>query len=117
MNPVVLAHDRVEALAQLRADQAAPQLILLDLDLPHAVDLLREIRASERTRTTPVVALGTKRDAHAVSEAYAAGANSYVGKPLAFADFAEIMRHLGMYWLVLNRRPDQQRKDRDAPQR
>ena len=84
-----------------------PEVVLLDLKLPgmSGLDVLKTIRADERTRTLPVVILTSSSEDRDMVESYKLGANSYVQKPVDFSEFLEATRQLGMYWLVLNRRP------------
>ena len=67
--------------------------------------MLRAIRADERTRLLPVVILTSSNEDRIWSSGYASGANSYIVKPVDFTQFAEAVRQLGLYWLVLNQRP------------
>jgi two-component system, response regulator len=118
-NEVVVAHDGVEALDYLfgvgsyqgRDSTVLPEMVLLDLNLPkrHGLSVLQAIRADERTRRLPVVILTSSKEDRDLIEGYALGANSYVRKPVDFIEFAEAVRQLGMYWLVLNERPPERR--------
>ena len=113
MNPVVVARDGVEALDYLfargvhasRSDTAAIHLVLLDLKLPKVdgLEVLRALRADERTRLLPVVVLTSSSEDRDLISSYRLGANSYVQKPVDFAEFVEAVRQLGLYWLILNR--------------
>lgn len=84
-----------------------PRFILLDLKLPKisGLDVLRRIRSDERTRTIPVVMLTSSRQIPDIREAYALGVNSYLCKPVEFDAFADVVRQLGMYWMLLNEPP------------
>ena len=88
-----------------------PQLILLDLKLPRVdgLDVLRQIRGDERTRTIPVVVLTSSNEERDLVESYRLGANSYVRKPVNFQEFTEAAHQLGLYWMVLNLRAPTQR--------
>jgi two-component system response regulator len=111
-NEVVVAHDGVEALDYLfgtgsYADRdltQMPQIILLDLKLPRVdgLEVLRRIRAEERTRLLPVVILTSSNEERDRINGYGLGANSYVRKPVDFNQFVEAVRQLGLYWLILN---------------
>jgi two-component system response regulator len=115
-NRVVVARDGAEALDYLfargshagRDSQDLPQVVLLDLNLPKigGLDVLRAIRADERTKLLPVVILTSSKQDEDLVSGYASGANSYIVKPVDFAQFSEAIRHLGMYWLVLNQAPN-----------
>ena len=122
-NRVVVAHDGVEAIDYLLGVAAdggrneLPQLILLDLKLPKidGHEVLRRIRADERTRLLPVVILTTSVEDKDRLQGYRLGANSYVRKPVDFAEFAQAVVQLGLYWLVLNERPPQGSRPHAAP--
>jgi len=115
LNRLVVARDGAEALEYLfstgvHADQGQvplPQLILLDLKLPKldGLEVLRRVRADERTRLLPVVILTSSDEDQDLIRGYSLGANSYVRKPVDFTQFTEAVRHLGLYWLVLNHAP------------
>jgi two-component system response regulator len=112
---VVVARDGAEALDYLFGEGAyagrdtsdEPQLVLLDLKLPKVdgLEVLRRLRADERTRLLPVVILTSSREQQDLLDGYGYGANSYVRKPVDFARFVEAVRQLGLYWLVLNESP------------
>lgn len=84
-----------------------PQVILLDLNLPKVdgLEVLRRIRADERTQLLPVVILTSSKEEQDMIKGYSLGANSYVRKPVDFDQFVEAVRQLGLYWLVLNEIP------------
>jgi len=112
MNRVVVARDGPEALDYLFARGAyagreaveEPQVVLLDLNLPKigGLDVLRQIRAEERTKLLPVVILTSSKEDTDLLAGYRSGANSYVVKPVDFTQFSEAVRQLGLYWLLLN---------------
>ncbi|MDR7489151.1 MAG: response regulator [Armatimonadota bacterium] len=111
-NRVVVAEDGAEALAYLfqergSAQDALPAVVLLDLKLPKVdgLEVLRRLRADERTKWLPVVILTSSREEQDLVAGYVLGANSYVRKPVDFMQFAEAVRQLGLYWLVLNEPP------------
>ena len=111
-NEVVVAKDGEEALAYLFATGAhadrdptiLPDVVLLDLKLPKldGLGVLRRIRADERTRRLPVVVLTSSNEERDIVSSYDLGANSFVRKPVDFAQFVEAARQLGLYWLAMN---------------
>lgn len=115
MNEVVVARDGAEALDYLfgagahagRDMSVMPQIILLDLKLPKidGLEVLRRLRNDERTKLLPVVVLTSSKEDRDLTESYSLGANSYIRKPVNFAQFTEAIRQLGLYWLVLNESP------------
>ncbi len=90
-----------------------PILVLLDLKLPKVdgLELLRRIRADERTCMQPVIILSSSNEEHDMVNAYRIGANSYIRKPVDFNQFMEAIRQLGLYWLILNEQPLSFRSD------
>ena len=112
VNDVVVARDGVEALDYLfgtgthagRDVSDLPQLVLLDLNLPRigGLDVLRRIRADERTKLLAVVVLTSSKEEEDILRSYALGANSFVRKPVEFTSFTEAVRTLGLFWLILN---------------
>ncbi len=115
VNDVVIARDGVEALDYFFGDdaesakstKAMPQMVLLDLKLPRVdgLEVLRRLRADERTRRVPVVVFTSSSEEEDMLNSYSLGANSYVRKPVQFEQFIEATKQLGMYWLVLNEVP------------
>ena len=116
-NDVVIARDGAEALEMLFGtgrDTApvSPQVVLLDLKLPKVdgLEVLRRLRADQRTALLPVVILTSSNEEQDRIEGYKLGANSYVRKPVDFGQFAEAVGQLGLYWLLLNQpAPDRTR--------
>lgn len=112
---VVVARDGAEALDYLlatgvhagREPDADPAVVLLDLKLPKVdgLEVLRRIREDARTRFLPVVILSSSNESRDVTESYLLGANSYIRKPVDFAQFSEVVRQLGCYWLLFNEVP------------
>ncbi len=111
-NQVIVARDGVEALDYLFATgshdgrdlSVMPAVVLLDLKLPRidGLEVLRRIRADERTRLLPVVILTTSKEQQDIYEAYSLGANSYIRKPVDFEKFIYAVGQMGLYWLALN---------------
>jgi two-component system, response regulator len=84
-----------------------PKVVLLDLKLPlvDGLEVLRRIKGDERTRSIPVVVLTSSAEERDIVESYQLGVNSYIVKPVDFERFADAVRVLGMYWLLLNHAP------------
>jgi two-component system, response regulator len=89
-----------------RAANNWPRVILLDVKLPkvNGLEVLREIKSHEETRSIPVVMVTSSREDPDITSAYELGANSYVVKPVDFESFQEAMVHVGLYWLLINQR-------------
>lgn len=110
-NNVVVASDGVQALDYLLPDDGRtslrPVLILLDIKLPKVdgLEVLRRIRADQRTQTLPAVVLTTSSEDRDIVDSYRLGANSYVRKPVVFSEFVEAAGVLGLYWLLINQPP------------
>jgi len=107
-NEVMVAHDGAEAIEFLHGNgNPLPAIVLLDLKLPKVdgMEVLRCVRAESRTCLLPVVILTTSKEEQDLIHGYQLGANSYVRKPVDFAQFTEAVRQLGLYWLVLNESP------------
>jgi len=118
-NHLVVARDGAEALEYLfgtgqyagRDVTLGPQVVLLDLNLPKisGLEVLRQLRANERTKYLPVVILTSSNEEQDRLQGYDNGANSYVRKPVDFNQFIESVRQLGLYWLTLNEQPPARR--------
>lgn len=114
-NDIVVVNDGAEALEYLfgtgkysnRDLSIMPTIILLDLKLPKldGLEVLRRLRANNRTKFLPVVILTSSKQEHDIIAGYSLGVNSYVRKPVDFNQFAEAVSNLGLYWLLLNEVP------------
>jgi len=114
-NRIQVARDGAEALEFLfcsgayaqRSPHTGPKVILLDLKLPKVdgLEVLRKVKGDPRTRTIPVVVLTSSREERDIVESYQLGVNSYIVKPVDFAQFTEAVRQLGLYWMLLNEPP------------
>jgi len=115
-NHVQVVRDGAEALdflfargafAERRFNNNPPRVILLDLKMPkvNGLEVLRQIRADERTRDIPVVVLTSSKEEPDIRESYHLGVNSYIVKPVDFEKFTEAIHILGLYWLLLNQPP------------
>jgi DNA-binding response OmpR family regulator len=113
-NEIRVARDGAEALDYVRGivagENPMPQLVLMDLKLPKVdgLEVLRNIRSTEKTALLPVVVLTSSDEERDIVASYRLGVNSYIRKPVNFNEFAEATRQLGMYWLLLNQCPPPQ---------
>ena len=115
MKHVAVARDGVEALDYLFGTGAhagrdigdQPTVVLLDLKLPKldGLEVLRRLRADDRTRRLPIVILTSSKEEQDLMSSYNHGVNSYIRKPLDFNQFTEAVRQLGLYWLAFNESP------------
>ena len=108
-NQIIVVRDGAAALDYLlgpeaRASRPLPTVVLLDLKLPKVdgLEVLRRLRADERTRCLPVVVLTSSKEEEDIGRSYALGAKAYVRKPVDFGEFAAAARTLGLFWLLLN---------------
>lgn len=114
-NKIHVVEDGEEALEYIFATGAynernidhRPRVILLDLKLPKVdgLEVLRRIRADERTKQIPVVVLTSSQEERDIVESYRLGVNSYIVKPVDFDKFLDTVSELGFYWLLLNKSP------------
>ncbi len=115
LNPVVIVRDGAEAVEYVlctgryahRDPTDTPQVILLDLNLPliGGLEVLRRIRTDPHARLLPVVVLTSSKEEEDLIASYSLGANSYVRKPVDFGEFADAVRKLGLFWLLVNESP------------
>ncbi|MFC1907705.1 response regulator [Chloroflexota bacterium] len=119
-NEISVVRDGAEALDYLfatgtysdRDTTTMPAVVILDLKLPKVdgLEVLRRIRADERTELVPVVILTSSKEEQDMINGYKFGANSYVRKPVDFTQFVEAAQQLGLYWLVINEPPPKIRR-------
>jgi CheY-like chemotaxis protein len=114
-NRIHLARDGEEALNFLfcrgpyadRRFESPPYLVLLDLKLPKVggLEVLKEVKADARTRSIPIIVLTSSNEERDLVKSYKLGVNSYIQKPVNFAEFQDVVRQLGLYWLLVNSKP------------
>ena len=85
-----------------------PKVILLDIQMPkvNGIEVLEKLKADPRTSAILVVILTSSNESPDIKKCYKLGANSYIVKPVNFNEFAQVIRNLGLYWLLLNRPPE-----------
>jgi two-component system, response regulator len=107
LNRVHVLEDGDRGLQFLLHQEQKPRVILLDLKMPKlsGLEVLRELKRNEKTRSIPVVVVTSSREDPDIAAAYALGANSYVVKPVEFENFQRVMAELGQYWLLVNQSP------------
>jgi two-component system, response regulator len=114
VNKVMRVRDGVEAIEYVFREGeftgrpgGNPRLVLLDMKMPRlgGLDVLRRLRSDERTKYIPVVVLTSSAEDRDIIESYHLGVNSYLVKPVNFAEFTQVVAHVGLYWAVLNRMP------------
>jgi len=125
-NHVFIARDGEEALDFLfcsgahsgRSFDHPPKLVLLDLKMPKVdgMEVLKQIKGDPRTKTIPVVLMTSSREERDMVNGYELGVNSYIQKPVDFAEFRKAVKTLGLYWLVTNRPPVANGKSHSAGQ-
>ena len=111
-NEVVVLHDGAEALDYFFATgqytgrnlDEQPAVVLLDIKLPKVdgLEVLKRLRSNEKTKLIPVVILTSSKEQQDVINSYQWGCNSYVRKPINFEEFSEVVKNMGLYWLLLN---------------
>jgi CheY-like chemotaxis protein len=112
LNKIEVINDGERALNYLFAEgefegrgaSLKPAVILLDINLPKVdgMEVLKSLRADERTKLIPVVILTSSKEEQDLINGYSLGCNSYVRKPVNFKEFTEAVRQLGLYWLLVN---------------
>ncbi|MGD1061312.1 MAG: response regulator [Methanomassiliicoccales archaeon] len=106
-NKLVHLQDGEQALDFImgHANEHHPKVVLLDIKLPKVdgIEVLRQMKANDKTKDIPVVILTSSKEEKDVVAAYALGVNSYVTKPIKFDDFAKAVSEMGMYWMLLNK--------------
>lgn len=117
-NEIVIARDGEEALDFIfcrgphanRSFESPPRLVLLDLKLPkiNGLEVLKAIKGDPRTKAIPVVIMTSSREERDLVEGYRLGSNAYVQKPIDFDQFRNVVKDLGMFWLVINEPPPPQ---------
>ena len=108
LNDMVVAPDGAVALEYLLGEnRLKPSVVLLDIKLPKVdgIEVLKRIRADERTKLLPVVILTSSKEEKDLVNGYSFGANSYICKPVDFEQFIDAVRQLGIYWVLLNEPP------------
>jgi CheY-like chemotaxis protein len=118
VNEIIVKSDGMEALDYFfgkdgivhRDKEEFPILILLDLNLPRmdGIDVLKKLRADERTKLIPVVILTSSKEPSDLLSCYRLGCNSYIRKPVDFTQFQDMVKQLGFYWLIMNEVPCQE---------
>jgi two-component system response regulator len=90
-----------------RTFDSPPKLVLLDLNLPKVdgIEVLRQVKADPRTKTIPIIIMTTSKEERDLVAGYDLGANSFIQKPVDFDQFREIVKTIGLYWLVINQSP------------
>lgn len=103
-NEIMVARDGVQALKYLDG-YALPSIVLLDLNLPFisGLEVLEKIRDNEKTKNLPVIILTSSAEDQDLIAGYVRGCNSFLCKPVAFKEFSEVIKTLGIYWLLLNK--------------
>ena len=107
-NEIIVARNGEEALAMVLNANPLPSVVLLDLKLPKVdgLEVLRQIRANDRTQFLPVVVLTSSSEERDIIESYNLRANSYVRKPVEIEKFTDAVRQLGLYWALINELPE-----------
>lgn len=113
-NQVVAVKDGVEAMEYLNYEgqyknrtKGNPAVLLLDIKMPRmdGIEVLAAIRGDEKLRTIPVVMLTSSREEPDLKKCYELGVNAYVVKPVNFKDFIDAVKHIGIFWAMLNEQP------------
>jgi CheY-like chemotaxis protein len=115
-NNVTWVRDGVEALefifgtGKFSGRNGNPKLVMLDIKMPRVdgIEVLRQMRANEKTRLIPAVILTSSAEERDIMESYKLGVNSYIVKPVDFSQFAQVIVQVGLYWAIVNRTPGAQ---------
>jgi CheY-like chemotaxis protein len=119
-NHVVVVNDGVVALEYLNCEgkyknrkNGNPAVMLLDIKMPRmdGIEVLEAIRKNQKTKMIPVVMLTSSREEPDLKKCYKLGVNAYVVKPVNFKDFIEAVKHIGIFWAVLNEQPQSDQND------
>lgn len=114
VNRIVVARDGVEALDYLcqrgqfaNRPEGHPAVVLLDLKMPKVdgLEVLRQVKSDPALKTIPIVVLTSSRQEQDIVESYNLGVNAYVVKPVAFDKFVEVVRQIGLFWVLMNEVP------------
>jgi len=114
VNRITVVKDGVEAMEFLRCEgkfntrkKENPSLVILDIKMPRmdGIDVLKAIRTDEALKMIPIVMLTSSREEHDLIRSYELGINAYVVKPVKFSDFIEAVKHIGIFWAILNELP------------
>lgn len=102
------ALDYLFSRGSFKDNDTRPKVVLLDLKLPkvNGLEVLKELRCNENTKSIPVVVLTSSREEKDIIESYKLGVNSYIVKPVEFENFMSAVSDIGLYWLLLNKVPD-----------
>jgi CheY-like chemotaxis protein len=113
-NNVVTVKDGVETMEYLRYEgsykerkKGIPAVLLLDIKMPRmdGIEVLQAIRSDDQLKMLPVVMLTSSREEPDLEKCYALGVNAYVVKPVNFNDFVDVVKHIGVFWALLNEHP------------
>ena len=113
-NNIISVSDGVEAMDYLtykgkfkKRTKGNPAVLLLDIKMPRmdGIEVLEAVRKNEKLKTVPVVMLTSSREEPDLKKCYALGVNAFVVKPVDFREFIEAVKHIGIFWAILNEQP------------